>query len=597
MRPVTGNITRRANSLKTTTIREFNGGWNVIDSQLSLSSKFSVRLRNMYRAADGSLKVRFGTKLFKDLIAELGADVVNQFYYNGFIIAIGVNGQITATLGTGATYRIWDEEIAGTRNGSPIGWGVTDFVSFTPFKSDLQIHNGVDKPLLITNDMRVDYLQDLASLSNGNTPIGRYACTHGEYVIIAGDPLAPSTIHISNKGAGGTWFGDLNSDATDVDLAAYINAGTPIITGVASFRDKLIVTFDANIVIMTLGVYNNTGDHIPSIDDVIPEHGSISHRAIQALGDDMLFTDTVGVPSIKRALFTGTIQPDRPSQLVDPVIQKNLSPLSVSSLQDRVFSIYDKLAGQYVLFTSSADHYLDTVETRAFVYTLIDTLKVKAWSDFTEMNWRSACRSQDGRVFFSKGSELYVYGNDSNPLTADRIGAEETFSDDTCFNDQTGFTPVTDDSGIPIIFDWELPWADFKERENTKVTKYIGMDVQGNGRFTFEAYVDNIYSDRSDTGDTWTDDTLFTDGFGFSRWHDEPIRLPELSMDFIGGDALGYGYIFGEDYGGGRNTNSQRLYAFPTKGKIFKFRASGETRKPLRFVSLSVSYLSGSIRR
>lgn len=598
MMPVTGQINRRNEVLKASTIREFNGGWNVIDSELSLTTEYAVRLRNMYRAPDGSLRVRHGTKLFADLSEALEADIVSMEYFNGFIVAVGTNGAIVAVDGTGASYRLWDDDIAGTRPGSPNGWGLTSFVTFTQFKRDLIICNGKDKPLLCSDAMRVEYLQDLATLTNANTPVGRYCITHGQFVVIAGDPLAPSIINISAKNASGTWVGDPGSDATQVDLAAYISSGTPVITGLGSFRDKLVVQFDKNLVLMTLGGYESAV-HIPVVDDVIPEHGSIGQRTHQALGDDMLFTDVVGIPSIKRALFTGTIQPNRPSQLVDPEIQKDLSRLTLGSLEDRVFSVYSNLDGQYMLFVPNTNYKVDTVETRGFIYTLIESLKVKAWSDFTEFNWTSACRSQEGRVFFSKGQEIYLLGNDNNPLSRDRIGAEETWDDGTMWDDATGWSPVADmaDSGVPIIFDWELPWSDFDRRGKVKVTKYLSMDVEGDGRFTAEMYVDNLYEDRSDPGELWTDGSTWDDNLGFNRYRDEPVRTPELSMDFVGGDAIGFGGSFGPRFGGGRSTQEEMLYAWPCKGKIFKLRFHGETDEPLRFVSVTLMYHDGSIRR
>lgn len=600
MRPVTGKINRRAESLKSTTVRDFKGGWNVIDSELALSSDYAVVLRNMYRAPDGSLRVRYGTRLFANIAEQLStADIVNAEYYDGFIVAVGANGMIAAVDGTGLAARIWDSTIAAILPSRPAGWGSTDYVCFTRFKTDLLIGNGIDKPLLVNTALHVDYLQDLATLTNGNTPIGRYVCTHNQYVVWAGIPGRESTLSISNKGTSGTYLGDsAPNDAVEINLSTYVSKGSPVIKGISSFRDKLVVKFEKNVVIVVLGEYSDS-NHVPRVEDVIVEHGSISHRAVQNLGDDLLFADIVGVPSIQRAVFTETIQPKRPSQLIDPEIQKDLARLSVASLEDRVHSIYNRLDGQYMLFIPNTNQAVDTLVTRGFVYTLIDALKVKAWSEFTEWNWRSACRSQEERVFFTKGSSIYLLGNDNDPIHADRVGDEETFSDDTCFTDQTGFSPVADedDSGVPIIFDWELPWADFDRRTKIKIMKYMAFDVEGDGRFTAELYVDNLYADRSDLGEEFTDGTLYTDDFGHDRWRDEPVRTPEVSMEFVGNDALGYGSMYGSHYGGGRNTIEELLWTMPCKGKIIKSRLHGETTKKLRFISKSFMYLEGDIRR
>ena len=50
-------------------------------------------------------------------------------------------------------------------------------------------------------------------------------------------------------------------------------------------------------------------------------------------------------------------------------------------------------------------------------------------------------------------------------------------------------------------------------------------------------------------------------------------------------------------YGGGRRTQEERLYAWMMKFKLMKLRLFGSTRLPLRFISISISYVLGGIRR
>lgn len=596
---VTSDISRRESTLRSSTIRDFSGGWNVIDSELVLSPRFATRLRNISRRPDGTLGVRYGTRLFSNLSDVLESDVVNMEYYNDFIVAVGESGMIAAVSGAGIPYRIWDESSANALPGRPAGWGDTSFVSFTQFKGKLLIGNGIDKPLIVNSAMHVDYLQDLATLVNAYTPIARLCATHGQFVVWAGLPGRPGVLSISAKGTSGTYVGDTApNDAVEFDVSAYIAAGSAEITGLSSFRNRLIVTFDQNTVVVVLGEYVS-GVHVPRVEDVIAEHGSVCHRSMQSLGNDQLYLDSSGVTSIKRALFTETIQPDQPSELIKPELQKDLSRLSAASLEDRVCSIYDKLAGQYMVFIPNTDNDVDTIETRGFVYTFIETLKVRAWSEFTEMNWKSVCRSKLGRVFFSNGSDIFIYGNTSDPIYADRVGAEEMFSDDTCFTDQTGFTPVTSatDSGVPIIFDWEQPWGDFERRGLMKTIRFLGLDVEGDARFTVQAFVDNLDKLRGDPGEEFTDDTFYEDDFGHKRFRDEQIRTPEAEMTFVGGDALGYGANFGNYYGGGRLTSEELLYEFPIRGKIIKLRTHGETINELRFVAITLFHREGGIRK
>jgi len=114
-----------------------------------------------------------------------------------------------------------------------------------------------------------------------------------------------------------------------------------------------------------------------------------------------------------------------------------------------------------------------------------------------------------------------------------------------------------------------------QKRMDIKWMRYLGIDTQGEGTFTARAYIDNLYQDALG------------------------VDTPLLTLQFVGGDAQGYGIqpYGGTPYGGGRRTSEERLYAFPIKYKLLKLRFSGAVIQPLRFVSISVAYLMGSIRR
>ena len=69
-------------------------------------------------------------------------------------------------------------------------------------------------------------------------------------------------------------------------------------------------------------------------------------------------------------------------------------------------------------------------------------------------------------------------------------------------------------------------------------------------------------------------------------------------MVFEGGDAPGFGLDeFGEDFGGGRPTRLEKLYAWTARYKIEKLRMSGDATKGLRFISVTMAYSVGSPRR
>jgi hypothetical protein len=51
---------------------------------------------------------------------------------------------------------------------------------------------------------------------------------------------------------------------------------------------------------------------------VLKVSGPSSHRAGVAYGDDGLFVDLEGVPSIKRTVLSASFKPERVSDLIDP---------------------------------------------------------------------------------------------------------------------------------------------------------------------------------------------------------------------------------------------------------------------------------------
>lgn len=696
----------RGDRLATSTIRDFDGGWNAIDNDLNLSSKFSTILENMYRSKRGSQSIRYGTRLFSDMenqanttgnlvdnplattnasavvrvthashgfisghnvtlaglaatnnipAVELNAthnvtvvtadtyditvstnanadgsgggtsgtythnnrnitgNIINGAYFQDRIVGVASDGVVYQIDSNGVSQVVFNTQIANKLVGSPNAWSATTFVSFAVFGGELIICNGVDKPLLADFEVNaptqpVQYLVDIPSGSNANTPTARYVLAMDHYVLMAGDPANPGLVYISNFDTAGTWSGDAApNDATNVELDKVITSESAVIRGLGRFRDNVIVGFDDNLVIGNLGLYNASGDHEPAFDDAIEQHGAISHRTFRNLGNDLLSADVFGVPSLARALFTGSIQPQRISELIDPEIQALTDNLSVGSSEDRIFSVYNQKEGQYMLFIPNNDAIGQTTETQCFVYTKIDTLKIKAWSRFRGWNWSCALRSALGRVFFGVGKKFYVYGNDQDQIFGDFVNDYDFFT----WNTSTAYTAgqrVRDDAtgtvyialvghtsapsgtfaqartandalwdeyeGTNVDFTWELPWADFDTRMKIKHNKYIGFDTRGTGAFTAQMFVDNIQFSAVD-GTTLD---------------------PTLTMDFVGGDSPGFGA--GEQpFGGGRRTSDERLWSWPTKFKISKLRISGSTNKNLEFIAVTLAYLDGSIRR
>lgn len=549
MKSITKQIRARL-PLQTATLRGFSGGLNVIDDPLNMDFKFSTVMRNVYADNDGKVSVRYGYKLFAQCAAFFTspAYIVNIEFFNNSIVVVGSNGEILRVTGTGTVSRIFDSAIAALLPDAPSAWGPTTFASFAVFGGELIVCNGSDKPLSITSDFQVEYLQDNATNTNINVPICRYVVAVGRYLVMAGDPLNPKRVHISQRGAAGTWFGDPPpNDATFVDVNGLSDATA--IRGLLPFRDKVLVLFLEGTVVGTLGIY--TGEsHEPDFGDVIRDHGSFSHRAAIAVGDDGLLADLQGVPSIKRTILSSSFKPERMSELIDPEITAAYDALSVEELEDRVFRVYDSREGQYMLFVPNANTVEDTTETKAFVFNYKPSLRQNNWCVFGGWNFTCGCRSIGRSVFFGdKDGNIWLYGSRDNPIYADAV-------------DTISATPNPE--GNEIEFDWEMPWLDLGDRARNKESKYISFDTRGEGEFTCRMTVDEQPS--------------------FS-----------LSTEFSGGSQGGYGNG-PQPFGGGRNTSYKKLYAWPCKFQIARLRFTGSVRDRLAFISITMRYKRLGIR-
>jgi hypothetical protein len=442
---------RRNDLLKDATIREFDGGWNLVDNDLNLSTSYAKVLDNVARLQDNSIGLRYGTRLFAlgddGAITSLGAvsididttstqkvvtithtahglatgdhvtfsgctavggvsadalnsvhvitktsddaytfrvasaatstandtqsvtittnthtvagTIINGWYFQDFAVVVDSYGELLKVSSVGGMTRIWDDTIAAGLSGAPEAWRTSiAFASADVFAGDLIVCNGIDKPLIVNFDaaIPVTYLSDLGTGSNTNVPICRYVCATANYVIMTGDPSNPDRIYVSNYRTSGTWYGDADpNDGTYLDLGEVTPSFTQTIKGLVRFRDKVLAIFDDSICVGVLGIYNDAGDHIPDFSDTIEQHGALSHRSVQTLGNDVLMCDDVGVPSVARALFTGSIRPERASQLIDPDIQDKLLRLQVGTTEDNIFSVYNKTEGQYMLFIPNHD--------------------------------------------------------------------------------------------------------------------------------------------------------------------------------------------------------------------------------------------------
>lgn len=597
----TSQAARKQQILRAKTARTFNGGLDVADSELNLTSKYARELTNMLVGIDGSNEVRQGVRLFGDLADASSFNILNYQYFAGYIIVIDENMDLYTVNGVGTVTPIWNQSIRAAAGKS--AWVTSTYVVFDEVKGNLIISDGVNKPLNVTSALAVDYLADLATGSNINVPVSSISAKFMKHFVYAVD----STIKVSERDAAGTWFGDAGAVFVgEFELASYCTIGEPNVIAIVPFKNYLMVYFKECVVpvqfveVPAAGAAPARLDISVSPQDIIANFGTISPRSIQDIGDLVLALDIVGVSNIEMSKFTRSLSPDRPSRLIDKLIQSAVGELNNDTLHDSVFSLYDRRLAMYMLFMPNDDLGLAT-NTRGFGYRYIDSLKIAAWCTYQGWNWKCGTRSSEGRIFLTRfnDSKIFVLGDATiDPVYADYVGEQETFTDGTTYTDQTGNGPVADVglSGVPIKFAWELPRTDIGDRALTKTLRYITLDVEGDQTFNMMVFVDNFYAEAN-SGETFSDDTLFTDDTGFIA--DEPTRTPALVSERIGRDAMGYGLqLYGNSpYGGGNNTGIELNTYMPTKFKTMKLRFEGETMGPLKFIAITMHYQTGNVYR
>lgn len=582
-------------SYEEVTLDDFSGGLDLSENELKLKTNFSIVEKNIHRDIDGTKSTRWGSKYKYNLSGTVTGNVLDMPYYQNKILTIMDTGQIATVDEAGVKTAIWNSAKAALLPGAPAGWsaGLTQ-ANWSEFKNELVVCNGVDKPILVGKTHTVTYLQDLPTGSNVNVPVAKYVTTVGNYCVMAGVAATPDVVYISAAGTSGTWPGDpAPNDALSINIASYTAEQGGDIRGLSSFRNYLIIHFVSSSLVMVLGEYSGAV-HKPRVLDTIPEHGVISHRTITILENDIVYADEFGVHKAKRNAFGTAVDSEKTSLRV----QKDYVAAVDNSLASRLksFSIYNKIENRIMLFIYGGTGY------NIYVFTFNEGLKQIAWSKFDGWMYSSAVQTAKGRIFFSKGSKLFQYGNniytgedftadfidedDGNWVTATGyvVGNRRRFTGDgkvyICLVNHTSGTFATDLTnklweeylGDDIDIDWELPWTSANARMRKKRIGYIGIDTVGKAAFTFEVFVDNIRVDENGDDD------------------------PAITMDFVAGSSPGYG---GGDqpYGGGRRAADERMWGFPCEFKIAKLRIRATTKERLQIVAISLLLTKGTYKR
>jgi hypothetical protein len=514
----------------------------------------------MYPESNGRLKLRYGTTQFASLPAE--QVIVNMEYYSGVLVVVTAQGNV---------YTVNDAGVATQRTFTP-AWTASPVteVNFSQFGGNLLICNGIDKPLKMVPALTVSYLVDGGTGSNAHTPRAKFMCTHNNYNVAAGILNEPTILSISSKGTDGTFVDDQPpNDAVEVNLATYINVGDPAITGIVSFRDQLIVTFEQTILSVKLGTYDGN-DHTPIVEDVIENVGALSHRSIVALGDDVVFQDLAGVSSVKRALITATLSPVRESSIIADRVNLATDNLPVSVLSKNAFAVHDRIESQVLFFVPKASPVVAATDNNVFVYSFNVGQRYRSFSYFDQLPYRCGCRTQENRIFFGSGNKIYRYQSKFEPFYGDKRLNE------------------LDSTAIPTPFRIETPWTDLRDPVNAKLSRYLQVIAEGSAQFTVDMYVDRQPTEYDLSIDMYASDV--PNASTQTQWY----WLDDLGQWTWSGDTGLWedGVLIR-----GKPAISEQLYAWPTKFKRAKFVIRGTAVTALSLVAITLMYQSASIRR
>ncbi len=518
-----------------------------------------------------------------------GNRIINVTYYIDKLILVSDIGEVVAVDGQMNAIIIWNDLIAKTVNPEQDinGWHDTTSVCFTVFNGILTAWNGVDKPLAIdlNNQIPCNFLYDEGTGSNAFVPIAKYAIAFNHYLVCGNifdeteGIYLEDKISISSKDAIGTFYSgdqdDLSNDAVELRLGTTISSNKQIIKGLSRYRDRLVVGFDEVSVFGVLGNYTELvvdeeegttrQVHTPQFEDVIDNNGCICNRSYASINTELICLDYSGVPLFKRTGIYSTIMPGRISNLIAPELYSSFIGLKEKTVEDKIFSVNNPKENQYLLFIPNNDEYDDITEYICYAYTINNNNKQSAtsgaWSKFTGWNFQCGCTSALNDVYLINKTKIYLLGSINNPIYADYV-------DDPDY-------PVTDNepSGKEIEFDWEFPWADFGDRSATKHSRYLAISSTGNSEFNIDFFIDYIY---------------------YNNYYNK--LDPQLTMNFLAGDSNGWGNGK-QNYGGGRITNNELLFAWTTKFKIAKFRLHGASKYKLNINSITLYYQMGNIRR
>lgn len=302
---------------------------------------------------------------------ELAGNIIHDMYFNRRLLVFTDIGEIAYVDDNMNMVRIWGISEAEALSAGLVPTRKCEHWSSDAFKSTVIACNGYDKdkPVQIMDDFTAEFLVDKATLSNAAVPkADRVVCLQGYVCFIRteyGDPF----IEMSAKGTDGTFTRDPNpADSVEVDLSMITSSVEPVLLGAAPIRDKLYTAFYDKGMVGALGIYNDAGAHNPDFKDTIAENGTISHRTMVPLGNDIFMCDYGGVPSVSISQQSAVYVPTRLSELIAPAIQAHLSALNEETLRSKAFAVFNRNDKSYMLFLPIYDEVEQSLTDDPFIF-------------------------------------------------------------------------------------------------------------------------------------------------------------------------------------------------------------------------------------
>jgi len=410
----------------------------------------------------------------------LAGNIIHNRYFNRRLIVFTDAGEVGTVDDNGARARIWSIEQAEQLAPNLVPTRQCNHWSADAFKSTVIACNGYDKdkPIQIKNDFTVEFLVDKATSSNASVPRADYVVCLQGYVTFIRTEYGNPFIEFSARGTDGTFTRETNpADAAEVDLSMITSTVESTLLGAAPIRDKLYAAFYDKGLIGTLGVYDDNQLHTPDFTDTVAENGTVSHRTMVSLGNDVFMCDYAGVPSLSISQQSGIFVPVRVSELIAPAIQRHLGNLSEDTLRSKSFAVFNTNDRTYMLFlpvydevtvTTDSDPFIFNDETRARGWAL---MRIRSHKLYEQTHVTIAGAVDIGNLLASQinGRKRIVSIVDSDNVIVDLGAAPGSANDTNGGGQNVTVTPINDETFV-YVFEYN------KEFRTRRWTLYRGWN-------------------------------------------------------------------------------------------------------------------------